>query len=99
MTIDSKYDNGMFDNTRKYFNNKIRFLIKKDKTLIVKFSPDFPLKKVDSFYDLHIFLMKHEYNFYTVVITEEIEKGYRNYFYINGYLRKIIKSDRNYFYD
>lgn len=98
MNVDSKYIPGMFNNTRAYFKKNSRFLIKKDKTVIKKFDPYFPLKKVNNFYELYNYLLKEKINFY--IITEEIENNkFRNYIFQNGQIKKIMKSERNYYYD
>lgn len=52
MIIGTDYKPGMFVNTRKYFDSKIKFLIKCNGNVIAKFAPEFKIKNTKNFLDI-----------------------------------------------
>ena len=52
MIIGTDYRPGMFVNTRKFFDSKIKFLIKCNGNVIAKFEPEFKIKNTKNFLDI-----------------------------------------------
>jgi hypothetical protein len=50
--IDTKYIPGMFVNTRKYFDNKTKFLIQENGNVITKFNINFRIKNTKNLFDI-----------------------------------------------
>jgi hypothetical protein len=52
MIISTDYSPGMFSNTRKYFDTKIKFLIDCNGNVIAKYNPGFKIKNTKNFLDI-----------------------------------------------
>lgn len=85
--INTKYSPGMFNNTRKYFDNKVKFLIDCNGNVITKFNINFRIKNTKNIFDIlkEISINKRYKDLKIIYITIVSDDKYINF---------ILKKDK-----
>jgi hypothetical protein len=99
--INTKYSPGMFENTRKYFDNKVKFLIEKG-NVTTKFNINFRIKNTKNIFDIlkEISINKRYKDLKIIYITIISDNKYINFIFKKDKEIKLIYwniSKENYY--